>query len=386
MVASPTTNVADDKRRFECLRKRRYRAAKRSELKMLEEEVGDLMARLRFMQAKYYSTALAPPQSAPRLRHRLLHHPPHPVNGPLSLSSNLDVAKAVHRHTAVLRAQVVAHRNLVRTMAMWVASPPPHLPHCLSIASRIHVASLTSDQHERTYALEWLSERVFHSAMAAMPQHPFATNIADSWKLHVHRRHDDTDDDTTIEALESHCQFTVFAALDDVAKARWPTSRSNSLYCHQVVASVHERLVYFTHYNYRLGTTSLTISGRFQHGSRVVVAHMLVAHDECLPLAPGDLRPYGFGWTVYEPVSHGITLVRYSMLQCTPLTSQSTVMTLNEIGRLFGLPSRGAESADAYVDAIAAAAEENLVRTHMPAIRGFCLDLEKSDVDENSGA
>ncbi|RHY45999.1 hypothetical protein DYB30_007408 [Aphanomyces astaci] len=231
MVASPTTNVADDKRRFECLRKRRYRAAKRSELKMLEEEVGDLMERLRFMQAKYYSTTSAPPQSAPRLRHRLLHHPPHPV-----------------------------------------------------------------------------------------------------------------------------------------------------------VASVHERLVYYTHYNYRLGTTSLTISGRFQHGSRVVVAHMLVAHDECLPLAPGDLRPYGFGWTVYEPVSHGITLVRYSMLQCTPLTSQGTVMTLNEIGRLFGLPSRGVESADAYVDAIAAAAEENLVRTHMPAIRGFCLDLEKSDVDENSGA
>ncbi|KAF0696320.1 Aste57867_12917 [Aphanomyces stellatus] len=333
VAATPSVR---DKRQWECLRKRKYRAAKRSEARRLEAELKVLEDELWQLQRGGAATISA---KTMQQKHRSIN--------------------------TTLRVEVAMASKLGRRLASWVATqlPPQEIPFR---ASWRH-STLMADPAARRHGYEWLCQRVYHTAIQFIPSHPFGNQVQDTMALKMHtgvvEAQDDVDGgDLSVVALETHVQYTVFSNFHTVAKAIWNDMvQDNGNFSFEVLDAVGDKSMYFTHINRRLGTTMRSLVQMFPQTSRIVIANVNLEDDECFPKQDGEILTHGFSWTILERVTSTITLVRISHMQFTPTTTHG-VIPLVEIGRLFGRSAHGIEHREAYIEQIRTAATHTFVQ------------------------
>ncbi|KAF0729405.1 hypothetical protein Ae201684_012906 [Aphanomyces euteiches] len=216
----------------------------------------------------------------------------------------------------------------------------------------------------RRQGIQWLSERVYHQARHTFPpsqdvmgkeyllplKHPFQGQVEMVFSS--------DDEGVTIAALETRHRHTIPTDFRSTAALHWDKLiHVNNTIAKELIERVDDRFVYYHHRNRRIGTDILSIARCFPEDNRVVMTNCYVAKDELFPLGDGVLRPHGFSWTIYEAVSSGVTRVHNFALQYTPITAVGRVITLERIGRLFGLSPAGVHHRDAYIEQIRTAAE-----------------------------
>ncbi|KAF0700605.1 Aste57867_8872 [Aphanomyces stellatus] len=283
-----SSTTADAVRAGARQRMRKFRAIMRSEKEALKMQIRQLEDTLRHMHK---------PNSASVLRH----------------DDNSSMA--------ALHARVATQTNLIRLLQEWVTSqqPQPGLPG----RSTWLQATLLADPTARRHGFHWLSEKVYHTALHALPQHPFGSHVVDAMQLTIHKHEDDEIE--SIPALEVHMQFTVFGSLVQVAATIWHILMGSNT---EVVEVVQNHLVYALTWTPSTGVSTRTLYCMFQSPDRIVLTYVMVAADECFPMALHELRSHGYGWTVLERVTNSITLVRSANMQFSPLTAHGTDATL----------------------------------------------------------
>ncbi|KAF0696319.1 Aste57867_12916 [Aphanomyces stellatus] len=359
-------------RQSECLRKRKYRASKRGERKLLEAEL------------RYYED---------QLEGQMLAHHSH-TSWEAKAIASFQQRLAAYRHHNTLESTVQQQIQLVQALQAWVSAQQQQQPPKSILQSTIHAtsppwlhATLVADPVARQYGYEWLSERVFNSAMSARDgRYPFGGSVVDTATLRMHTCDDDNDGRRTISAMETHSQHTIlhnFHAVAAVVRAEMlQIGRTINISSEVVDVASAGYIIYEHSVHQRLGTSLRNVIRFFYPAQNcVVITYCSVLEDECHPLQDGELRPHGFAWMILERVTDSITLLRDSRLQYSPVTTQGPI-SLADHGRIFGqVTTEEAIASDGYLDKIQAAAEANYVAMQEGMVRGICRRLDRTSLD-----
>ncbi|KAF0716898.1 Aste57867_2601 [Aphanomyces stellatus] len=343
MHIGPSGIAMMTRRQAETLRQQKYRAAKRAEFKLLEAELRYLEDYLARLRVDPHATRVV---TVTR-------------QNPYALA--LQVLK---QHNKSLHEQVERRAKLAQLLSMWVASQRPQ-PCVRSQATWIQT-TLLADPDARRHGHEWLSARVYHTALAAISSHPFGGEIDDYFRVQVHTTIDDDDDHANIAATEIHLQTTCFAPYQEIAKALWTLFHgiyfdTTAMASCAAIEQVHDHLVYHQSQNRGFGARVNRVMGQFEDPNRIVLTSSLVADDERFPVPQDELRAHGFGWISLERVTDSITLTRFSMLQFAPFNARGTA-SLEDIGRIYGKSAHGIEHRDSYIQHVRAAIETSTVQ------------------------
>ncbi|KAF0692471.1 Aste57867_16462 [Aphanomyces stellatus] len=314
-------------RLYERLRKQEYRAEKRRERKLLEAQI-------------YY------------LEDQIKHNIPGParaVKTDKTVSSTAassrpwrDIARtSLHERTTAIdeqrKLQSVVQRQtkLVQLLHAWVSQS---LAHPLGDGTCWRLSTLMADPVARQYGYEWLTDRVFHSAMRTQATDAvvIGQDVADRCCLRVH-----TDDACEILGLESRSQHTLLAESTDVVDSLWTESHmlvSIPGLKLKVTAVRDHSLVYVRLHNTRLGTSCCKLIRRYDlpASQGAVFVTVYIRDDESFPLEATERRPHGYGWAIVHNIAPGVALVRTSALQYAPVTTQGSVVSINETAAMFG--------------------------------------------------
>ncbi|ETV78050.1 hypothetical protein, variant [Aphanomyces astaci] len=268
--SAPTTAASIEERRHsESLRKRKYRAGKRTELIQLETELRTLQDQLAYLTAPRSSSSLFPSTTPPP-------------------------AIIARRYNESLKAQVTLQRRLARTMSLWTATQQPRLGPIMR--SSWMQSTLLANPAARQQGYRWLSDRVLHTSQRH--PHPFGDAVADRVSVVAHRGEDT--DGATVAAIEGHYQFTAFGDFRHVSQRLWVANIAPTAVT--VIQMLDDQpidgLMYYHSTN--LVTNVRVIARQYIEASRVVLTYTYLAHDECFPMIPGarEWRPHGFAWCV----------------------------------------------------------------------------------------
>ncbi|KAF0729409.1 hypothetical protein Ae201684_012910 [Aphanomyces euteiches] len=313
----PTQKEA--RRLAEIIRKRKYRASKRSELIELES------------QARRLTAYLSEQKRAIRAR---------------------QLARA-KEETLSLQTQVSQYHCLTQIFSQCV-HVNEHPQKDLSNRSTWFESTLLAHPISRRQGIQWLSERVYHQARRMMPLsedamdtayvlplvQPYQGQTEMVFSFNAHLADELDEDGVTIAALETRFRHTLPTDFRSAASVDWgKVVGTNSTFTSQLLERVDDRFAYST-------TQTIALAPIF-----------FPSPDELFPLEDGVLRPHGFSWTIYEAVSSGVTLVHNFALQYTPIMANGRVIPLERIGRLFGLSPAGVHHRDAYIQRVWSAAE-----------------------------
>ncbi|KAF0714588.1 Aste57867_3800 [Aphanomyces stellatus] len=346
-----TAQSRERRRRSEALRQRRVRVEKKVEQSLLQAEIQHLQEELARMI-----------------------HPKRGATCDSSFDRATDVLVAFSRS---LRAECATQHQLARALVAWVASHTPQ-PGLAPRPSWMD-STLLDDPLARRHGYQWLSERVYNNAASVFAQPSSCDSaVEDAIQFVVHTGKD-SDGRLSIAAFESQDQHTFFYNYKDVAHALWSCIEQNSFVEMTIVSgsevrwllvvdTVSDRLVYHCGFNHGTRTNVRRLQCLFESPERIVMAYNFLAHDERFPLAPGELRSPGYGWTIFERVTDSITFVRHATLHYAPLTTTG-VASLEAIGRLFG--QSGVDHCEAYIERIRSIAERTAVHGFESVNRKF---------------
>ncbi|KAF0696693.1 Aste57867_12575 [Aphanomyces stellatus] len=290
------------RRQYECDRKRRYRAEQRSNKKHLTAEA-DLLQELEWLGR----------QLIQRKGNREW----------LRRCAQDCCASVANNRT--LRDQVRRYNHLTQTLHNWV-----HTSMTLSGASPWLHSTLIADPVARQYGYRWLTDRVFHSALAA---HATTGSIDDMARVTVH-----ANADCEIAGMKTWCQHTILVPYTRVASCLWDTftqdDRSPMRHAKTLVSE--SDLFYKRVYDKLHGTNSCLLMRRYNLPTRIVFVRVFLRDDDCFPLLPHELRPHGFGWTAIEKITDDVTLYRSTVTHHAPVTTQGAI-SLDQTAAVFGV-------------------------------------------------
>ncbi|KAF0716902.1 Aste57867_2605 [Aphanomyces stellatus] len=352
---SPGGSLKDKQRRNASERMRRHRAAKQAEASNLRAEVDCLEARLATLQLE-----------ADVRRRQLKRH-------------------AIDGSDQALRDHVMAQTSLAHTLYHWVRSQVARPQPGLTERPSWREMTLLGDPAARRQGFPWLSDRVYHTAMRTRPaSNPIATSADDAMSFCMHTATGE-DGHVHVTATELHMHSIVFAPFDVIGDACWHFMAATSfgttstMTC-GVVETPDRNLIYDYGVNPRNGSTVRRIMRMYtDDAARIVITYAKVAHDNLFPLHDGELRSHGMGWTIIEPVTDGISVVRHSVSNFVPVTSHGPI-SLREMGHLFALPPTTDEmiqkSEALYLEQLHAAAQVAHVDEIQAGVRAFRAQLE----------
>ncbi|KAF0715845.1 Aste57867_3144 [Aphanomyces stellatus] len=305
---------ADEMRKLlECMRLRKYRADRKNEkqkllrdVQHLESELSRLQLRPRKAKAPITTEALATTMLAQNNKH--------------------------------LRSHVENQARVARLLAAWVASHT--VPKGIPTRASWFESTLVADPLIRRQGLQWLSERVYHIALNSTSVHPFGASMADSIRVQMLMQGDGIDG-PNVGGSETHIQHTFFAPVQEVANVIWSWDQCNSAYRSEVAEQVDHQLVYYRG-NSLSGANLRRVNRMFMDGNRVIITLALVAEDECCVMGDDELRIHGFAWTIVEPVTDSISLMRHSRFHGAPKTKHG-VASVEAIAKLY-MPSHESEN------------------------------------------
>ncbi|KAF0716603.1 hypothetical protein AaE_011055 [Aphanomyces astaci] len=327
------------RRRYECERKRRYRADQRCQRAILVAEITALQETLQ----------------------RTLSIPQQRAWSEVTKRFETDLAlRAAKRRK--LRDQVHRQQELLLILHEWVGRS---VGRSLRDSRPWQHSTLLAHPESRQYGFQWLLDRVFHAANSTLSS-TFNGSIADFSTLQVH-----VDDNQDILGMESHHQVTLLAGLNDVTACYVNASREimQSSVCHVETVLEEGELLYWRLYNTQLGTSMCRLTRSYHLASRVVCASIYVRDDECFPLQPNELRPHGFGWTVMDAVTDSITLCRTAVMQYAPVTTDG-VVTFERTAAMFGVEPSSSR------DVVLARIENNALRNFVAGRASMVTDME----------
>ncbi|KAF0719810.1 Aste57867_777 [Aphanomyces stellatus] len=341
--------MEDEKRAHEAQRQRRYRAAKKSEVKQLETEI-------RYLEVKL--AAQLQLSRGPTNRKAMSGE----TTNPFAMATLV-----LDKNNKTLRSQVERHTILVQLLSKWVASqesPPQELTRHPSWLE----TTLLAHPDARREGYKWLSEKVYHTASAAFTRPTSAsalkgTSINDAFHFRLHTA---VDDPTAIVATEIQIQSIFLGDLHTVAHTLYQMSDkmivSNlSVNACEVVERVDAQLAYYYAFDPLCGTHTRRILRIIEEDDRIVIAFPAIAHDELYPMAPGERRSHGFACTIFDRVTDSITMGRHIYLRCIPFTSQGPV-SLEDLGRMCLPMNEAVSHRAAYVEQIRTAVETNYIQ------------------------
>ncbi|KAF0692081.1 Aste57867_16785 [Aphanomyces stellatus] len=320
----------DGVRDYESERKRRYRATQRSSREALEAEVAFLEKEL---QRRTHAIACA-------------------ANDKETASRRAIYRRLSERTNRLLHDQVRHRRVLLCTLHAWVSqlSIQPALRHR---QPWLH-STLLEDPTARHYGFRWLTDRVFHSAVAIHGAATPTMSMDDMARVDVHANVASSDDDA-VAAIESQSQSTIFFNVNDVAMCLWDLfadkNRSNANVLQvphsllfvvgvdwgiQILTVLCDGNILYALVHDTLHDSSLCVLlRRYIEPHRVVFAKLFLRDDECYPLEPHQLRPHGFGWTIMEQITDDVTLYRSRLVQFEPVTLDGG-SSLDRTAAMFG--------------------------------------------------
>ncbi|KAF0697108.1 Aste57867_12185 [Aphanomyces stellatus] len=252
--------------------------------------------------------------------------------------------RMLRKHNQELRQSVERQALIARLLASWVHSHSG-IHGVLSQGPLVDVASRRSSPGSlcpyavtllghpvaRKQGFQWLTEKLYHNAIVAFPQHPLGHRADDDLEVHLRSTTDDVDD-TSILGIEMHVKHTFFGHYQTLGNLMWTFGQHHSpckrIWCRRtwtMFNTVHSTGVYEG-----TGTNVRRIVREFEDSDRIVLTHALIAQDELFPFAPSELRTHGYVWTVLEKVIDSIT--PFDVPFCP-----SGVASLDDIGRLFHL-------------------------------------------------
>ncbi|KAF0696688.1 Aste57867_12570 [Aphanomyces stellatus] len=288
------------RRKYERERKRRYRARK-----ALEQQ-----------QQLVASPANIAEQSQSQARRRRLKD---------MASWLLSSSKVPETERKKLMNQVHRNRRLIDVLLRWVhlsIGPTPQ-----DGTPWLH-STLLGDPEARQCGYRWLTDRVFHSAIA---EHATTSNVRDFAVATMHA----DDWDFACLGLEHHHQVTVLGSVEQLATWLWgdivASERPNGSLAEAIEGDATFQYQRVT--NPRQKKTLLMLTRRYAIASRVVVVYVYIRDDECIPRHANEFRPHGFGWTVLQEIAPDVTLCRTHTLQLAPLT-------FNQAAEMFGIPAQ----------------------------------------------
>ncbi|KAF0692466.1 Aste57867_16457 [Aphanomyces stellatus] len=358
----PTEPIA--KRAYERQRKRRYRAEQRNQIELCRAHVVQLQEELSRRLAAH---ALSPHQGKSVAPSTLVHD----GHGGERLRESL----------ALLRRQVKRRAKLLHMLYTWVAAslqPPPSSPDLVidmgANAPWLH-STLLADPVARHCGIQWLTDRVFHSAMA---QHAIDDTVEDVLELKLLTM---ANADYFV-GMETRRQTTYFANLADVGHGLWtlftgtkysPASQVESI--DVVDAADGSKVTYKRIQDLELGTNMIVLRRRYDLGDRIVFVHVYLRNDDCVPQAPHEMRPYGFGWVIAQAIAPEVTLVRGLTIQYTPETTAGPI-SLDRMAAMFGVEATTPQATLARI-------EENALRNY--EARQIILSTRLTDAIRASG-
>ncbi|KAF0711393.1 Aste57867_5295 [Aphanomyces stellatus] len=265
--------------------------------------------------------------------------------------------RVLQKHNKSLRRQVDDHEALARLLHTWVLSQQPASEP--STRAPWNHSTLLANAAGRRHGLQWLSDKVYHNAVASMPRAAvFGASVQDAFRFTLHT----TPDHDDVAAMETHLQHTFFANVKDVARVIWGCEHPSSPLKTYVVATdelveqVHDRLIYNHGVYQGTGTDVRRIVSWFEDAHRIVITFTLLTEDECFPVARGQIRTHGFCWVIVERVTHSVSLLRHSVLHFKPVTADGPA-SLDDIGRMYNLHRGASQPRHAFVEQIRSAAE-----------------------------
>ncbi|KAF0687806.1 Aste57867_20509 [Aphanomyces stellatus] len=286
-------------REYERERKRRYRAG-------LTDELEQLRAKAAFFRDEL---------------ERYLHHKTDSLVLP-----DVSAIKAIENKA--LRMQLEQQRRLLQVLQSWVQ---PSIQPALGQGNPWLHSTLLADADARQVGYKWLTDRVFHSAVAA---HASILSVDDTIGASFITGEDEFD----ILGVENTTQHTFFANYEAVAKVVWDeatniTSRPNGTQITFLAGDGsfrYQRIVPRPNINIQM------LVRRYDLATRIVLCYVYVRDDECFPLEVDHGRPYGIGWTAIEKIADDVTL-------CRTRTSQCGNLSFDQMAARFGVtphPSR----------------------------------------------
>ncbi|KAF0718809.1 Aste57867_1466 [Aphanomyces stellatus] len=342
--------TADDKRHAGCLRQRKHQAAKRVEKETLEAEL------------KLLQEALERLHATSRRRHKE-HANPYAL-----------AVQVLQKHTRALRNQVDGQATLASILSMWVQSMHP--PAGLNTPRTAFLkATLLAEPTARRHGYEWLSQRVYHTAVAASP---FGSHVADAGFMRLHTR-DDVREGLTVAGIEAHVQMTAFANMHELAQLFW-TKSLEVMVGAEVVEVVDNDLVYYHHTNGAKELQMCNVQCYFQRDDRIVLTAMTILNDERYPQGQ-VLRTYGCHWMTFDRVADSVTLVRDSNVLYYPIDDQGhATLPLARIGHSFGLSdATDIEHREVYIERIRSLVDRMDERVYRSNLAAAVKELEARD-------
>ncbi|KAF0716051.1 Aste57867_3054 [Aphanomyces stellatus] len=347
----PSRSADARQKESESYRQRLIYARKKTETKLLHAELRSLQERLAQLQTR---------------------------SSPAKQTTNpfREAVAVLQQHNLSLRKDVERQRELMRLLYSWVVVRPPHVK--LTPWMPLQDVTLVANPVARHQGLQWLSERVYHNAIRASPDAVRSMDDAIDSIMHFC---DDDDDGKRIAAIEYTAQHTWFANFKTVAEMVWrrdlAQGRPSTNYGHHVpehVEHVHSRLVYKIGRCEGFGRRACSVLGLFEDPTRIVTTFCLVPTDERVPLAQGELRVHGFGWTMWEQVTESITLSRHVLIQFAPVSAHGKV-SLADAGDLFRLPWNSKQDhQEAYMEHLRRVVNTN----YQQRVRAFIESTEKT--------
>ncbi|ETV98617.1 hypothetical protein H310_08735 [Aphanomyces invadans] len=365
----------DTRRQMASLRMRKYRSLKKEEFRRIEDECRSLQQTLHHLLRQRAHSGGDPPPATSRMIQREVHH---------------SIAEQVARHTRHLRHEVEANYKLAFCLRDWVASQHP-APSLTPQMPWIY-ATLSANPDVRWAGLQWLSERLLHTANSVVPQHPMDVRGGDAIHVSVHSP-DHTDDPIASGAMEFHFQFyIVFVPFSDVVSALVLLNSQRAFVVPDVVACQMVEEANSLRYTYAAnphnGVTLRQVTALFHtpDSTRAVLTSAKVTDDEMYPLQDGEVRSHGFGWcgrqlgnhcshsvrrTVAESVGPNITTIRGSTLYYAPISTTGPI-SFEEVGDLFGVDHRQYRCRSDLIAQVQSQAEATVTacfRRHVHALR-----------------
>ncbi|KAF0718776.1 Aste57867_1490 [Aphanomyces stellatus] len=313
----PSASAANEARRREQIRLRmqRYRASIDCKRRHLEAEI------------RHLNNELDRLQSAPRKARPTAY---------------AVAAQVLHQHTATLRENVNRRYKLAHLLYYWVASQEP----CegLPAGSSWLETTLLAEPVAREQGYHWLSQRLYHSAIAATIN--TSTNECFNTSLYT----GDDDKGLSLKGIHIQMQTTVAAPFAAVAKSFW-RANCESMAEATEIEKVDDRLLYYN--RMEEDHKAFDIIAMFEDPTRVVITSLGVPHDERYPIVEGEMRCYGTQWVVVERLTETTTRVQYTWFSPVPLLASGPA-PLVQVGRICGLSSHGIDYREAYIERIRA--------------------------------
>ncbi|KAF0692470.1 Aste57867_16461 [Aphanomyces stellatus] len=310
-------------RLYERLRKQEYRAEKRRERKLLEAQIYYLEDQIKHNipgPARAVKEALLTPTS----------------RGPRELARiSLYERTTAEDERRRLQSLVQRRAKLARLLHAWVVQS---VANPLGEKGAWCEGTLMADPAARQYGFEWLTDRVYHSAMRsqATDAADFDGNVADKCLLHVH-----TGQNLEVLAVENHCQLTLLVETAVATELLWTDSNVlKSIPGLELMdKNVHDRQIVFLRiHNTHYGVSCCKIIRRYDLPANqgTVFVYVYIRDDERYPLHESERRLHGYGWSIMHNIAPGVTLVRSSSLLYAPATAHGAMDSIPETAKMYG--------------------------------------------------